>query len=187
MSARASGAGDLPEPGTLAVFVPGAASPVDLKIGPGGDLFYADLVGGTIRRISYSAPAPTPTPTPLPDADADGVPDGNDNCPYWPNPGQSLPPWPTSPGDDDCDGSTMAIEEYVGTDPFDACGADAWPPDTDDNGFVSNLDILLILTHWFETGPNPPYVARADIFNGDGTINNLDILPILNVWLLSCT
>ena len=28
--------------------------PVDLEIGPGGDLYYADLDGGTIRRIRYS-------------------------------------------------------------------------------------------------------------------------------------
>ena len=30
----------------------GAAEPVDLQVGPGGDLFYVDL-GGTIRRIRY--------------------------------------------------------------------------------------------------------------------------------------
>ena len=34
----------------------GAANPVDLEAGPGGDLFYADIEGGTIQRISYSAP-----------------------------------------------------------------------------------------------------------------------------------
>ena len=40
-----------PNPGSQSTFVAGAASPVDLKIGPGGDLFYADFNGGTIRRI----------------------------------------------------------------------------------------------------------------------------------------
>src|SRR6185369_7285133 len=34
-------------------FDQGAASPVDVVIGPNGDLFYVDLVGGTIRRVSY--------------------------------------------------------------------------------------------------------------------------------------
>src|SRR5262249_22634458 len=38
---------------TIATFVGNAAGPVDLKIGPGGDLFYVDLTGGTIRRIQY--------------------------------------------------------------------------------------------------------------------------------------
>ncbi len=46
------GADGLPDPTNRATFVLGAASPVDLKTGPGGDLFYADLNGGTIRRIS---------------------------------------------------------------------------------------------------------------------------------------
>src|SRR5205807_521441 len=30
-------------------------SPVDLVTGPGGDLYYVDIVGGTIRRIRYYA------------------------------------------------------------------------------------------------------------------------------------
>jgi glucose/arabinose dehydrogenase/PKD repeat protein len=33
--------------------VDGAATPVDLEIGPDGDLFYVDIVGGTVRRIRY--------------------------------------------------------------------------------------------------------------------------------------
>ena len=47
------GANGLPDAANRATFVLGAASPVDLKTGPGGDLFYADLNGGTIRRIRY--------------------------------------------------------------------------------------------------------------------------------------
>ena len=34
-----------------AVRRPGRAGPVDLQVGPGGDLFYADLNAGTIQRI----------------------------------------------------------------------------------------------------------------------------------------
>jgi glucose/arabinose dehydrogenase/PKD repeat protein len=50
-----------PAPGQFVSFVQGAASPVDLKIGPGDDLFYADLNGGTIRRIHYlGSPANNP-------------------------------------------------------------------------------------------------------------------------------
>ena len=42
-------------------FAAGAAGPVDLQFGPGGDLFYADIDGGTIRRIHYSAGNQAPT------------------------------------------------------------------------------------------------------------------------------
>jgi cysteine-rich repeat protein len=44
-----------PDPTNRITFDTGAATPVDLQIGPGGDLFYADLTGGTIRRITYTS------------------------------------------------------------------------------------------------------------------------------------
>src|SRR4029077_1943941 len=46
------GANGLPDPAQRATFVDGAANPVMLQIGPGGDLFYVDF-NGSIRRISY--------------------------------------------------------------------------------------------------------------------------------------
>jgi PKD repeat protein len=42
-----------PAPGLIRTFVAGAANPVNLETGPGGDLFYVDFDGGTIRRIRY--------------------------------------------------------------------------------------------------------------------------------------
>ncbi|HEY9377223.1 MAG TPA: PQQ-dependent sugar dehydrogenase [Jiangellaceae bacterium] len=47
-----SGANGLPDISKRRTFVSAAAQPVDVQIGPGGDLFYVDL-GGTIRRIRY--------------------------------------------------------------------------------------------------------------------------------------
>jgi glucose/arabinose dehydrogenase/PKD repeat protein len=47
-----TGANGLPDIAKRRTFVGGAAQPVDLQIGPSGDLFYVDL-GGTIRRIRY--------------------------------------------------------------------------------------------------------------------------------------
>jgi glucose/arabinose dehydrogenase/PKD repeat protein len=47
-------ANGLPDMSKRRTFVAGAAQPVDVQIGPGGDLFYVDL-GGTIRRIRYFA------------------------------------------------------------------------------------------------------------------------------------
>jgi glucose/arabinose dehydrogenase len=61
------GANGLPDPNTRQVFVPGAAGPVDLQVGPGGDLYYVDMNGGAIRRIHGSAdqaPSAVATATP---------------------------------------------------------------------------------------------------------------------------
>ncbi|CAA9269317.1 MAG: Cytochrome c551/c552 [uncultured Blastococcus sp.] len=43
-------------------FVSTAAGPVDLELSPQGELYYADLNGGTIRRIMYGTPGPTSCP-----------------------------------------------------------------------------------------------------------------------------
>jgi len=51
----------LPNKNNRVTFVDGASTPVDLQIGPSGDLFYADLSGGTIRRIQYRAPTAVAT------------------------------------------------------------------------------------------------------------------------------
>ena len=60
------GAGGLPDPANIVSFVGvnadgGAGHPVDLKIGPGGDLFYVDMEDGTIHRIIYTVGNQPPT------------------------------------------------------------------------------------------------------------------------------
>ncbi|MEU7872793.1 PQQ-dependent sugar dehydrogenase [Dactylosporangium sp. NPDC049140] len=47
------GANGLPDPTQIQTFTAGAANPVYITTGPGNDLYYADLGGGTIRRIRY--------------------------------------------------------------------------------------------------------------------------------------
>ena len=47
------GANGQPDPARLVPFVTGAATPVQVLIGPGGDLFYVALSGGQLRRVSY--------------------------------------------------------------------------------------------------------------------------------------
>jgi len=42
-----------PNPSNIKAFVEAAANPVDLEMGPDGNLYYADFDGGTIRRIVY--------------------------------------------------------------------------------------------------------------------------------------
>jgi glucose/arabinose dehydrogenase/PKD repeat protein len=51
--AMLKGADGRPAPGQIRTFVAAAANPVNLENGPGGDLFYVDFDGGTIRRIQY--------------------------------------------------------------------------------------------------------------------------------------
>jgi glucose/arabinose dehydrogenase/PKD repeat protein len=59
--AMQKGTNGLPNPATRETFVAGAANPVDLQIGPGGDLFYVDFNGGTIRRIEFFSANQPPT------------------------------------------------------------------------------------------------------------------------------
>ena len=64
--AMRTGASGLPDPARIVSFVGvnadgGAGHPVDLKIGPGGDLFYVDMEDGTIHRIIYTVGNRPPT------------------------------------------------------------------------------------------------------------------------------
>src|SRR5215831_7548508 len=58
------GTDGLPDPANIQSFVGvdatgGAAGhPVDLKIGPGGDLFYVDMEDGTVHRVTFTANQP---------------------------------------------------------------------------------------------------------------------------------
>ena len=45
--------GGLPSPNNIETFGSAASAPTDLAIGPGGELYYTDLGGGTVRRIRY--------------------------------------------------------------------------------------------------------------------------------------
>src|SRR5262249_22311171 len=49
------GSNGLPSSSNLHMFEASAGNPVDLETGPNGDLFYADLDGKAIHRITYSA------------------------------------------------------------------------------------------------------------------------------------
>lgn len=53
------GAGGRPDKTKIEIFYQGARRPVDLVVGPAGDLFYVDFDGGAVRRIS-----PTPADEP---------------------------------------------------------------------------------------------------------------------------
>lgn len=88
------GTDGVPDPATIAPFATPAAFPVDLQIGPGGDLFYVDITG-SIRRVEYTTGTTPPnavvtaTPTsgsvPLAvsfDASGSGDPDFGDTISF---------------------------------------------------------------------------------------------------------
>ena len=58
------GANGLPDPSKVQSFITGAPGPVDLRIGPDGDLYYPGYDDGTIHRITYAAPVAAATATP---------------------------------------------------------------------------------------------------------------------------
>jgi len=135
------------------------------------------------------------TQVPAPDADGDGVPDASDNCPYWPNPGQALPPWPVPADDPDCDGFSSTDEGSIGTDPNDPCAntpdpndeADGrWPSDFDDSQVINVLDVIHVLPPFFGATV-PPTSARRDLVPS-GVINISDVVKVLPPFFgSSCT
>jgi glucose/arabinose dehydrogenase len=58
--AMRKGANGQPDPTNVVPFVTGANIPVQVLIGPGGDLFYIALGAGQLRRVSYPAGANQP-------------------------------------------------------------------------------------------------------------------------------
>ena len=69
-----AGAGGVPDPTTTRVFDLGAAGPVELRIGPGGDLFYVGFQDDTIRRIRFPGANQAPTARIIADRASGAVP-----------------------------------------------------------------------------------------------------------------
>lgn len=114
------GADGHPAPGLIRTFVAGAANPVNLETGPGGDLFYVDFDGGTIRRITFTSAnqppvarataAPTTGSAPLTvtfDGSGSSDPDSGDTLSFA---------WDLD-GDGAFDDSTMVQPTYTYTSP----------------------------------------------------------------------
>jgi PKD repeat protein len=59
--AMLAGSDGVPDKSRIRTFAAGAANPVYLQIGPGGDLFYADFDGGSIRRVIFTSTNQPPT------------------------------------------------------------------------------------------------------------------------------
>jgi hypothetical protein len=129
------------------------------------------------------------------DSDTDLVCDGSDNCPQWANPSQSLPPYPTTADDADCDGfrdttsaTNNAPETYIGTDPLKHCAAtgtaddegtpDAWAVDFNDNRLVNGQDVAKFSLAYNKAVGAGPFGGIPGVrfdFSGNGIINGQDI------------
>jgi glucose/arabinose dehydrogenase len=57
---RRNGGAD-PDPAAISQFVGGAGQVVQLLTGPGGDLFYVDMAGGALHRVTYNGANHPPT------------------------------------------------------------------------------------------------------------------------------
>jgi len=153
------------------------------------------------------------------DPDVDGVPGSADNCWLDYNPNQTntdgdqwgdacdycpatATPWYTPAGDGDCDGFTTAAEQYIGTDPLDACpdrtgtpgwcpglscdGDDAWPPDLLVNRSVNIIDVLWYKGKLGYRLGDPNYVQRLDL-DANGEVNIIDVLQFKPFLGKTCT
>ena len=59
--AMKAGSNGLPNPASIVTFDAGAGNPVDVVLGPDGNLYYPDFEAGTIRQISFAAASEAPT------------------------------------------------------------------------------------------------------------------------------
>jgi hypothetical protein len=91
--------------------------------------------------------------------------------------------------DDDGDGFTDVLETYVGTDSHQDCARgpfdSAWPPDFDNDRFVTIGDVLAIKPAFGSISGDGTYLVRKDI-TGDGQITIADILTLKPMFMASC-
>ena len=88
--------------------------------------------------------------------------------------------------DSDGDGFTNGVESFAGTDPFLACGVEAWPADTNNDTFSDIWDIGALADNFGE--PVPPAPARHDIApnNPDRFVDITDMSRIARFFGKSC-
>jgi hypothetical protein len=155
---------------------PPCPSPWCVPAVTGGPQTASDNVDKNFPNIIIATPTPgpsgtaTPTPTPNP----------TPACP-----GGIVPPWLIPSGDFDCDGFTTTVENFIGTNPNLACGANAWPVDLNNDGKVRLADISPLVLAYNAVAPGPPYSVRYDL-TGDGKITLADIVNFVVFYNQSC-
>jgi hypothetical protein len=94
-------------------------------------------------------------------------------------------PWQSPAGDDDCDGFTTTVENYVGTNPNVACGTDDWPVDLNNSTKVTLADITPLVLAYGAFGPGLPWQQRFDLV-ADNHITLGDITPFVLNFNRTC-
>jgi hypothetical protein len=91
--------------------------------------------------------------------------------------------------DDDGDGYTDAVEDYVGTDPSNACpnhqADSAWPPDFNNSRSVNVSDVLNLKPSFGSSSGSAGYSQRSDL-TGNGSVNITDVLNLKPRFGTSC-
>jgi glucose/arabinose dehydrogenase len=150
--------GSLPSRTAISTFVDGASGPVDLVVGPSGELFYVDILDGQLRRIEYepgnqsplALATGTPRAGPVPltvrfDSAGSGDPDGGDTVTLA---------WDLD-GDGEYDDSTAAAPTYA----YTVAGPHtASLQVTDNHGASSRASVTVIAG---DTPPRPVIASPA--------------------------
>jgi len=154
-------------PQELTVTINGSASPSGLQVianpNQSGSYLWDDgllsLGGSHVVFVSDTVVIGT-------DTDADGLANTVDNCPTVANAdqlntdGDSL--GNACDADDDNDTWSDEAESAIGTDPLLDCGANAWPPDINNDTFVDIIGDISEVANNFGLSV-PPAPARHDI------------------------
>jgi glucose/arabinose dehydrogenase len=141
-----------PDAGRIQVFAHDASGPVDVEIGPHGDLYYVDLLGGTIRRIGRNA---APTAADLPETLSGAIPfevafDATGSSD--PDPGDVLTYAWDLDGDGELDDSTSPTPTYT----YEQRGSFTVTLEVTDTGGATDTEELVV------HASNVPPVATID-------------------------
>ena len=154
-----TGSNGLPSASKRALFIGGAANPVQLQTGPNGDLFYVDLDGGQIHRIVYG------------DTGGTGCPDNEFKAEYFSNKTLSGSPtfsqceatidhdWPNGTGPGNGVGNNYFSTRFTGNHSF-AAGDYVFTARADD-GVRMWVDDILIIDAWINQGATTYTATRT--------------------------
>jgi hypothetical protein len=91
--------------------------------------------------------------------------------------------------DSDADGFTNGVESFAGTQPFVACGVEAWPADINNDTFSDMFDVVSLVNYYAKpVGPPPNAPPRYDIAPNtpDGFVDIFDVSKIANKFGQRC-
>src|SRR6266542_5820368 len=88
--------------------------------------------------------------------------------------------------DSDGDGFTNGVESSAGTDPFLACGVDAWPADINNDDFSDGTDITIIAGSFGKAVPPAPARHHLAPDPVDGFVDGTDITRMAGFFGKHC-